>query len=148
MTKTNEELRTIESDVYGTLEIKHEQIFRFKKGLIGLEQQREFALLPIDQSDYYLLHSTNDSLNFFLVPANKVVHDYEFDLSRETIELLEVSSPEDVAVFLIVNLAGEQVSVNLKAPVLLSVTQRHGVQMIINDKDYPIRMPIARKESS
>jgi flagellar assembly factor FliW len=147
MTKTNEELRTIESDVYGTLEVRSEQIFRFKKGLVGLEQQREFALLPIDQSDYFMLHSTVEALSFFLVPADKVVRDYEFELSAETIDLLEVQKPEDVAVFLIVNLAEDQVSVNLKAPVLLSVSGRQGIQIIINEKDYPIRLPIMRKET-
>lgn len=135
---------TFHSERYGTLEISEEQIYRFEKGIIGLQEIRRYALIQLDNFPFSILHALDAQISFIVIPAAQVVDNYGFHIDDETAELLGVERPEEVETWLIVNVIEDQVYVNLKAPVLLSPAHRSGVQFIIHDQELPIRHPLIR----
>lgn len=132
----------LNSETYGLLKVNANQIFRLPHGIVGLPEYKDYALIPMEDGPYYLFHHLEHDLSFILVEAAAVTNDYDFHIDQNAIEDLKLATPEDVALFLIVNIDEKQVLVNLKAPILLNPQHLLGCQYVITDKDYPIRHPI------
>jgi len=133
---------TIQSERYGELLVNEDQIYRFDKGIVGWQNLHRYALIPLEEMSFFLLHAVDGSVSFFLIPAEQVVQDYGFRIDEETVQLLGASQPDEVSIMLIVNIVDSKLYVNLKAPVLLSPKRRTGVQFVIHDVDYPLRHPL------
>ena len=141
-------LRTVNSRAYGTFSVTEEQIYHFPRGLVGLHEYKDYALIKVEDGPFHLLHALNDELSFILLPAHLAADDYGFHIDGPTVDLLDIRQPEDVVTFVIINVIDDQLFVNLKAPVLMAPGTRRGCQFIIDDPKYPIRHPLARKEGS
>ena len=137
-----DETITILSERYGELHLTSRQVFAFEKGIVGFQEIKEYGLVALEDTPFFILHATSAQLSFILIPAEKVVIDYSFKIDQETIDLLGIQRPEDVVIFLIVNIIDDQFYVNLKAPVLIAPNQQTGCQFVIHDQDYPIRHPL------
>ena len=138
--------RVINSASYGSFEVAETQIYHFPRGIVGLGEYKDYALIHIEGAPYYILHELDHDLSFILLPANYALEDYGFRIDQATIDLLGIGKPEDVMTFLIVNIIDEQIYVNLKAPVLLTNVHQRGCQFIIDDMAFPIRYPLSRQE--
>lgn len=136
----------IHSERYGELEVTERQIFHFAQGLVGLQDIRQYALIGLEDAPYYLLHALDQQLSFILLPAERAVADYGFAIDQETVDLLGVGNPEEVATMLIVNIVGGKIHVNLKAPLLLALDRQTAVQYVIHDQNLPLRYPLSRNE--
>ncbi|HEY8529486.1 MAG TPA: flagellar assembly protein FliW [Paenibacillaceae bacterium] len=143
-----ERMTLIRSDRYGDLHVAEEQIYRFEKGIVGWQDIKQYALIGVEDTPFFILHAVDEQLSFILIPAEKVVLDYGFEIDDETVELLDAKKPEDVVIFLIVNIIDDAFYVNLKAPVLLVPRSRAGCQYVIHDRDYPLRFPLRRREEA
>jgi flagellar assembly factor FliW len=138
---------TINSSVYGKLNVDPDSIFKFPKGLVGMAKVKEFGRIGLENTPFSILHAVAEQISFVLIPAPQVTKNYQFEIDDETIELLGITKPEDVEVWLIVNIIDDQLYVNLKAPVLLVPRSRIGCQYVILNQDLPIRQPLYREES-
>lgn len=137
----------IDSERYGKLRLSEDQIIRFDKGIIGLQDLNRYGLIPMEDTPFYILHAIDGQISFIVIPAGMAVEGYGFTIDDETIGLLDIRDSEDVLPFLIVNIIDDVLHVNLKAPILIAASQRRGCQFVIHDMDYPIRHPlVASKE--
>ncbi|MBN2980632.1 flagellar assembly protein FliW [Cohnella algarum] len=133
----------LQSDVYGTLQVNEEQVFEFQKGIIGLQEIQRYALFQLESTPFSILHALDAQISFILIPASEAVEQYGFRIDDETAELLRVAHPEEVVTMLVVNVIEDRIYVNLKAPILLSPTNRSGVQFVIHDQELPVRYPLS-----
>ncbi|WP_276353589.1 flagellar assembly protein FliW [Cohnella caldifontis] len=141
-----EQETVIRSDRYGELHVAENQIIHFEKGIVGWQEISNYALIEMEDTPFYILHALREQLSFILIPAEKTVRDYGFEIDDDTIELLGISKAEDVVAFLIVNIVENQFYVNLRAPILIAPEQCKGCQFVIHQSDFPIRFPLAGKE--
>ncbi|MGZ7445966.1 flagellar assembly protein FliW [Paenibacillus sp. TH7-28] len=132
----------IHSETYGVLEVKEEQIYSFEPGILGIPEIKQYALLPMQDTPFYVLHSLEDEVSFILLPSHQVVENYSFRLPEEIVDSLQLASPDEVGVMLIVNFQSSELFVNLMAPVLLAPHSQKGCQYIIKDQEFPIRHPL------
>lgn len=139
-------VKVIRSQSYGEFEVNDSQIYHFPRGIVGLSEYQDYALVQIEDTPYHILHAIEKELSFILLPAVYAIEDYGFRIDQPTIDLLGIAKPEDVMTYLIVNIVDEQIFVNLKAPLLLSTVTQKGCQYIISDKDYPVRLPLKSEE--
>ncbi|THF80868.1 flagellar assembly protein FliW [Cohnella fermenti] len=135
-------MHRIVSETYGEVEVSAEQVYRFEKGIVGVQDIRQYALFGLEEAPFYILHALDNSISFILLPAQVAVSAYEFDIDSESFALLGTNEQEQLTTMLIVNVIEDKLYVNLKAPVLLSQKQRSGIQYVIHDRDYPIRHPL------
>nr|WP_253297927.1 flagellar assembly protein FliW [Paenibacillus sp. MSJ-34] len=119
-------------------------MYFFEKGIVGLQEHREYALVPFDDSPFLILHAVDEELSFILLPAENAVQNYGFHIDEETVSVLKAEDPGEIDIMLIVNIIEDQLYVNLKAPILLCPKHQTGCQFIITDQDYPIRQPLSR----
>jgi len=141
-----QEATIIDSASYGKLQVTADHIFQFPRGILGLPDIREYALIEVENAPYSVLHAINEQVSFILIPAQLAVQDYGFAIDQSTVELLKVKEAEEVLTYLIVNIIDDQIFVNLKAPVLLAENNRNGCQYIIDNAQYSLRHPLSPRE--
>lgn len=130
---------------YGEISITEDQVYSFEQGIIGLPEVTKYALLPYADSDLFILQSLKDNVSFVLVPAIKVDRELAFQIDGDTVSLLGVQGPNDIATMLIVHIVDEVPFVNCKAPILIVPETKKGCQFVINDANYAVREPLVMK---
>jgi flagellar assembly factor FliW len=110
----------------------------FPKGLIGLENYRDFTFVELpEQTQFWLLQSIEDQ-HFGLVLTNPFwfMSDYDFELTES--EAAQVGEKEKLDVFVTVNVAAtpENITANLMGPIIVNQSTGIGFQTLIADKKY------------
>ncbi len=132
----------------GEIEYNPESVIDFKNGLIGLENMQRFLLLEESEfSPFGHLQSLDDPgftlivINPFLVEPN-----YNFALPGEELEALGVQSTQDFMALAIVVFSPvpEQITVNLKAPLLVNIKSKQARQVLLLSDDYTVSDPLIK----
>lgn len=131
---------------HGTREYEEKDIITFNKGLPGFGKLKKFILFPVEGNQVFnILHSTEDeNIGLVVVSPFFSVKNYEFNLSEEKMEELEVESHEEILVLNTVTLNSkiEDVTVNLKAPIIINIKRKLGEQIILDNPNYSIKHPL------
>ena len=125
-----------------TIEVNESDILDFELGLPGFEDEKQFVLLPMEETPFSILQSIfTPNLAFVTVDPFVFFKQYDFELSNSDQEQLAVSTPGDVMVQVIVTVAEpfEKSTANLQAPVVINTKQNKAKQVIINDGNYGTR---------
>ena len=128
----------IESLRFGTLHIEPSKIIEFPLGLAGFETNQRFSLFHPENTEpkYFILQSVDDpDLAFQIADPAQFGFSYEIELNDEETALLKLADPRDVAVAVIVwrdavETAGTPLHANLKAPLLINIHERRGMQHV------------------
>ena len=118
----------------------------FEKGLPGFENYKNFEINEIEENQKFkVINSIDDkNIGFIAVSPFDIKKDYEIKLDDDTINSLKIDKPEEVLLLNIVTLGKklENSTVNLKAPLVMSVKNKLGVQLILQDDKYNIKEPL------
>ncbi|WP_072863772.1 flagellar assembly protein FliW [Marinitoga hydrogenitolerans] len=129
---------------FGELEIADNEIIIFESGIPGFENLKKFYIhfsketFPIQ----WLLSLENPEITFPVIDPVLVRVDYTFDLSKDIVEYLEIKKPEDVKIFTIMTIPHgdpDNITVNLKAPIIISKVNNKGVQLILENENYHLK---------
>lgn len=135
---------------FGELEIAENDIIYFENGIPGFENLKKFYVyfsketFPIQ----WLISLDNLDITFPIIDPLLVRVDYSFDLPKDLVEYLEVNEPEDVKIFTIMTIPHgdpENITVNLKAPVLISKINNKGIQLILDDDEYHLKHNVKKE---
>ena len=134
------------SKIYGEIEYEEKDIIKFKKGILGLEHLDTYVLLKLKEYEpFQLLQSIEDEeIGFILCCPFDFYKDYEFDLNKDLLERLEIQKEEEVMIFNTVTLNSdpEKITTNLKAPIIINISNNLGEQIILDKEKYKIKHPL------
>lgn len=120
------------------LQILHKKVIRFNGSILGFEEFNEFEISVVeDNSPYAYLQSLQDENIGFLVVTPFVFYpEYMFELDDKDKTLLEMKSPEEVAVLNIVTIREPFIksTVNLLAPLVINITSGQARQVVLPPK--------------
>ncbi|HVO75790.1 MAG TPA: flagellar assembly protein FliW [Ignavibacteriaceae bacterium] len=113
---------------FGTVNFSEENILRFKAGLFGFEELKDFLLIkPDDDNIFYWLYSIEKpNIGFPLIGLNVIYENYPSD--------------EKTTAFGIVTMNKDplKITVNSKAPVYINQDDKTGFQKIVEDEKYVV----------
>ncbi|MEF7493575.1 flagellar assembly protein FliW [Lysinibacillus sphaericus] len=137
----------------GEVEIIEQDILTFEHGLLGLEEERKFILLPIDADlPLAILQSVDrPEIGFVVAYPFAFKKDYSFDISEEDLEQLHLEKEENVLTYSIVTMKDtfQDSTINLLAPLIINMEKKYGKQIVLQDsKSYPLRFPMQSLEGS
>lgn len=142
----------IQTKFHGEIAIQSDQLWNFPKGIPGFEEEKEFALLPIEGNNMFqvLQSFKSSSVAFIVTNPYILVEDYSFDIDESTIELLSIEKPEDVFILGILTLKQpfETSTINLQAPLIFQMNHRTAKQMILNDNRFTTRHMIGQPKEA
>jgi flagellar assembly factor FliW len=125
---------------FGEVSVGRDEIVTFPNGLPGFERCRRYGLIALEEESPFLrlLSMDNPSVGFVLINPLLVWSDYNPQIGREDLEGLEIASSEELALYCIVTLSPipQQVTANLKGPILINTRTQQARQMILVDERY------------
>lgn len=131
---------------HGAKEYEEKDIIEFRKGLPGFEKLKKFILFPAEENEVFsILHSIEDEeLGIVVVSPFLFMKNYEFDLNEERTKELEVEGHEEVLVLNTVTLNSKikDITINLKAPIVINIKKKLGEQIILDNPNYAIKHPL------
>ncbi len=135
----------LEGTRFGALTVCDEDVFRFPKGLIGFEQCQNWILLADDQNPMigWLQCVDRPELALSVVSPRRFVEGYRVRIGSQQLAPLELSDGDRAYVLSIVAKHERGRTMNLKAPVLVNLDRRLGVQVVTRD-DQPMQLDFPR----
>lgn len=135
--------------LFGEIDIAEDKIITLENGMIGFPEFRRFALIydeekGIDASSVMWFQSMDDPHTAFpVMQPNTVNPDYNPVVNDEMLMPLGEMTEDNtyVLVTLTATEKPEDLSVNLKAPIVINTDTKKGCQIIVED-DYPVKYKI------
>jgi len=141
----------LETTRFGEIDIDEKERINFPQGLYGFKSEKEFVLLATDETPFFWLQSVaNPELAFIVTEPWGFCSNYEFDLKKEVQNELNVTSKDDVMVINMVVIPDDpqEMTMNLKAPVIINRKERLGKQIILDDERYAVKYKLLQEERS
>lgn len=135
---------------FGELDIADSEIVYFENGIPGFEHLKKFYVhflkdtFPIQ----WLLSLENSDISFPIIDPVLVRIDYTFDISKDIVEYLGIEKPDDVKIFAIMTIPHNEpdnITVNLKAPLLISKKNNKGIQIILDNEEYHLKHNVKKE---
>lgn len=138
----------LKTDFFGDLEIDENKIIRFNSGLPAFADETSFIIIKEDEnkdSIFCWLQSINTpSLIFALIDTFSVMPEYNPLVDEESISDLGEYNEQDFMVYNIASVPDDvaNITINLKAPIIINMKDGLGKQVIVNNQDYSIQHKI------
>ncbi len=136
----------IQTKYHGEITIEDSQIVHFENGLPGFLEEKKFVILPLTEDQVYLILQSVQTPAIAFVITNPFLFfkDYEFKLDDGIVEKLGIKDVNDVQVFNILTVQDpfEKTTINLQAPIVINVKNKHAKQVILNHENYTTREPL------
>jgi flagellar assembly factor FliW len=121
------------------LQINESDILYFDYGLPGFEEEKQFILLPIEDTELSTLQSIKTkNLAFITTDPFIFFKDYDFEFSPLEQELLGIKEESDVYVQVIITVRDPYVNstANLQAPIIINTKNNKCKQVVLYDNRY------------
>lgn len=140
----------VNTRAFGKIAIEDDKIIKFDHGILGFPDLTDFTLIydveKGDDASIKWLQSLQEP-EFALPVMNPelVMHGYEPQFDRELLSPLgDDLSPDNILMFVTVTVPKDitKTTVNLKAPIIVSMDKLKAVQLISDDDNYEIKHSI------
>lgn len=139
----------IQTKVFGEIEFSEEKIITFVNGIVGFPELKRFALLHDEEK------GTDAGIRFlqsldepgFAMPVMDplaVKPDYDPHVNDELLAQVGNITQSNLLVLVTVSVPADltKMSVNLQGPVIINAEEHKGCQIIVENKEYPVKFPI------
>lgn len=138
---------TITTKLFGEIEVDEDKKITFSQGIIGFPDIKDFLLIHDSESNGSIRWMQSIQEPAFAMPVMDplvVKSDYNPCIEDELLKPLGDVKEENtlVLVTLTVPHEVENMTVNLKAPIIINGENRQAAQLIIDDEQYSVKYPI------
>jgi flagellar assembly factor FliW len=135
---------------FGQVEVSDQRVLTFPKGLLGFPRFKQYVLLESgDDSYFYWLQSVDaPDLAFVVTDPSHFVPTYRVPIKSDQMHELNIESVDQAQVFVIVNKRDNMLTGNLQGPLVISVANKFGEQLVLSDRRYTTRVPLIELTSA
>lgn len=134
---------------FGEVTIDDDKIIVFEKGIIGFPELTHFALIYNEEkgsgsSIKWLQSMDNPDFAMPVMDPLIVNNHYNPEVEDELIKPLGELNPEVLLVLVTVTVPKQikEITVNLKAPIVINAASRKAAQVIVEGDGFPVKYPI------
>jgi flagellar assembly factor FliW len=129
---------------FGEIQVDPAKVVTLPHGMIGFPHQHRFVLVHHKEgSPFHWLQSIEQSDLAFVVVAPLIFDpQYQVALGSSETKLLQVEDAKDIQVWVVVTIPHgrpNNITANLKAPVVINLASRLGAQVILDDPKYGVK---------
>lgn len=139
----------VDTRYFGTIDLDEKKMITFEQGIMGFEDHKRWALLydieKEDDSAISWLQSLDDAgLALPVINPFCVMEQYNPTVEDELLKGLGEFKDEDLLVLLALTVPEdvEKITANMKAPFLINPDTARGIQVIVENQDYPVRFAV------
>lgn len=140
---------TIQTKLFGEIAVNEEKKIYFENGIIGFPDMKNFLIIFDEENGDKAKISWLQSIEEpgFAIPVMNplfVKTDYDPTVNDELIKPLGDLDPEEMLVYVTVTIPAivEEISVNLKAPIIINAITRRACQIMVEDEEYLVKYPV------
>ncbi len=141
----------VETTRFGEIEVDEKSVITMVDPILGFPYAKRYVLIDHREgSPFKWLQCVDDgSLAFVVMDPKLVKPDYVVPIEEEDARKLEIEDPSDAEVYVIVVIPENprDMTVNLRAPVVINRKKRLAKQVVIPDESYPIRYRVIREDA-
>lgn len=140
----------INTALFGPFEVEEQDIYHLKDGLLGFDGVQRYALIVKQEEDVTLrwFQAAEHQVPCFVVfDPFEIINGYAPQVEPYDLKALGCDDPGDLE-FLVIAVVPEDITkttVNLKSPIALHRRTGKGRQVILANKDYPIRFSLSEE---
>ena len=136
-------MQKVKTTRFGEIEVEEASMLELPHGLVGFPELKRYILLDHEQdSPFKWLQSLDDgAIAFVLMNPLLFKPDYSVEVTDAEVSDLELEEEADAVVSVIITMPNnpQNMTANLKAPVVFNLKNRRGKQIILNDARYTTR---------
>lgn len=139
----------VQTKFFGEVELDDNKVIEFPNGIIGFEDFKKFAIIYDIEDDRdtkisWLQSLEEPTLALPVVDPLAVTTEYAPMIEDELLKPLGNPADEDLLFLLVMTVPSDmtKVTANMKAPVIISTEERKGVQLIVDNADYPVKFNV------
>ncbi len=138
----------IQSKLLGLVDYEEEHVIHFDEGLIGIPDKTKFLLIEKEDFKPFSYLQSVDDPTFILIVVNPMLieKEYKFSIFRGDLEAIDIKDENDFSLLSIVIFAQkvQDITINLKAPLLINVHTKQALQVILQNDDYSVEEPLMK----
>ncbi|MDD3138423.1 MAG: flagellar assembly protein FliW [Lachnospiraceae bacterium] len=135
--------------IFGEIEVEEDKVIHFVNGIIGFPELKEFALVFDEEkgnsSEIRWMQSIQEP-NFAIpvIDPLTIRSDYNPVVEDELLTSVGEIRPEELLVLVTITVPADitQMSINLKAPIIINAASKKACQIIVEGDDYQVKYPI------
>lgn len=139
----------LETEKFGKITVEKENVVDFEDGIVGFEDLKQFVIVNIEECRPFewLISIENPTVAFPIINPVPFFTDYNPIKSIGDISPLNTKDGKNIETFCVVTLGDkpENVTVNLKGPILVNMEKKIGKQFIMAEDYYNLHHPLVRK---
>lgn len=128
---------------FGAMEVSEEDVIELPRGLIGFPELKKFVLLDHDKdSPFKWFQSLDDgAIAFVIINPLLFKPDYFVEVTEAEVGDLDLKDEKDAVVSVIITIPSDpnNMTANLKAPLIFNLNNRLGKQIILNSQEFTTR---------
>jgi flagellar assembly factor FliW len=132
---------------FGTVDVEVDDILLFPRGIVAFEDCRHWVLLSDEENPAlaWLQSVSQTEVALPVVSPRRFAAGYAVHVVRGQLAPLEFSQFDQAYVLTIVSQSDGDLTLNLKAPLIINLDRRLGRQVVTVDEQ-PVAMPLGRVE--
>ena len=140
----------VQTSRFGELEVSGDRIIEFPLGVLGFADVRRWILLQASpQSAFFWLQAVDEpDLAFIVTQPQAFFADYQVRVQAEELRTIALDDASDGEVFVICNLAGDRITVNLQGPLVFNARTRQARQVVLCDRHLTTRHEICPAQAA
>jgi flagellar assembly factor FliW len=138
----------IETKFFGEVDVDEDKILTFEQGLLGFFDLKKFTVIYDSENEdpiiSWLQSVDVKEVAFPIINPTLLFADYAPVIEDELLKALGELNEEKLLVFNILTIPEEvkNMTVNLKAPLIIHTSTKKGLQVVVENEAYDIRFPI------
>lgn len=139
----------VKTKYFGEIELTDEKIITLDRGLMGFEEYKRYTILYDCEKEggtNIMWFQSVDDQGLVLPMINPLIvkDDYNPVVEDELLTSLGEITEENLVILLTMTVPEniEEMSVNLKAPVIINADTRKGAQIIVENQDYEVKYKV------
>lgn len=139
----------IQTRYFGEIDLTEEKIITLERGLLGFDEYKRFTILydceKEEGTNISWFQSVDEpTLALPVVNPLLVKEDYNPVVEDELLAGIGDVNEENLVILITMTVPEniEEMSVNLKAPIIINADTRKGVQLIVENQDYEVKYKI------
>ena len=137
----------IETKLFGTIEVDESKLIVFVNGIVGFPDLTDFLLIHDSEGNGNIKWLQSVQEPAFAMPVMDpllVMPEYNPVIEDELLKPMDITNFENILVLVTVTVPKEieNMSVNLKAPIIISGESLKANQIIVDNEEYLVKYPI------
>lgn len=138
--------KTINTNVFGEITYKEQDIILFPEGIIGFEDKSKFIIYTKDGYEpfQWLICISDASIFLPIIDPYLVMPDYHVTTNNGELQSIGLDNINSGKVYSIVTVGTDvhQVTTNLRGPIIINVNRNLGKQIILSESEYSLKQPM------